>query len=102
MLMFGRFAFARLLAAATICFALAASAAPPASADPTPKDVIKVYADIAQAAYGDSLDMARALKLAVDAFLQSSCRARDVDRGPHPLHADRGFPLRQSAERSQT
>jgi putative iron-regulated protein len=67
--MFGRFAFARLLAAATICFALAASAAPPASADPTPKDVIKVYADIAQAAYGDSLDMARALELAVDAFL---------------------------------
>ena len=43
--MFGRFAFARLLAAATICFALAASAAPPASADPTPKDVIKVYAE---------------------------------------------------------
>lgn len=57
---------------------------------------------IAQAAYGDSLDMARALKLAVDAFLQSSYRARDVERGPHPLHADRGFPLRQSAERSQT
>jgi len=56
MLMFGRFAFARLLAAATICFALAASAAPPASADPTPKDVIKVYADIAQAAYGVHLD----------------------------------------------
>src|SRR5262249_2809362 len=69
MLMFGRFAFARLLAAATICFALTASAAPPASTDPTPKDVIKVYADIAQAAYGDSLDTARTLKLTVDAFL---------------------------------
>jgi putative iron-regulated protein len=71
--MFGRFAFARPLAAATICFALAASAAAsPASADPTPKDVIKVYADIAQAAYTDSLSTARTLKLAVDAFLAKS------------------------------
>src|SRR5690242_7484708 len=41
----------------------------PAFADPTPKDVLKIYADIAQAAYGDSLDTARTLKLAVDAFL---------------------------------
>jgi putative iron-regulated protein len=61
---------ARPIAAATVCFALAASAAAsPASADPTPKDVLKVYADIAQAGYADSLDTARTLKLAVDAFL---------------------------------
>jgi putative iron-regulated protein len=31
--------------------------------------VLKIYADIAQAAYGDSLDAAHTLKLAVDAFL---------------------------------
>jgi putative iron-regulated protein len=68
--MFGRFLMARPIAAATVCFALAASAAaPPATADPTPKDVLKVYADIAQAGYADSLDTARTLKLAVDAFL---------------------------------
>ena len=41
----------------------------PASADPTPKDVLNTYADIAQAAYTDSLDTARTLKLAVDAFV---------------------------------
>jgi putative iron-regulated protein len=40
-----------------------------ASAQSTPKDVIKTYADIAQAGYGDSLDTAKTLKLAVDAFL---------------------------------
>jgi putative iron-regulated protein len=34
-----------------------------------PKDVIKLYADIAQAAYTESLSTARTLKLAVDAFL---------------------------------
>ena len=100
--MFGRFAFARLLAAATICFALAASAPPTSLSRPHAQGCHQGLRRIAQAAYGDSLDMARALKLAVDAFLQSSCRARDVDRGPHPLRADRGFPLRQSAERSQT
>ena len=38
-------------------------------ADPTPKDVLKIYADIAQAGYTDSVDTARTLKLAVDAFL---------------------------------
>jgi putative iron-regulated protein len=68
--MFERFVFARPLAAATFCLALAAgTGASPAFADPTPKDVLKIYADIAQAAYGDSLDTARTLKLAVDAFL---------------------------------
>jgi putative iron-regulated protein len=68
--MFERFAFARPLAAATLSLALAAgTGASPAFADPAPKDVLKIYADIAQAAYGDSLDTAHTLKLAVDAFL---------------------------------
>ncbi len=41
----------------------------PAAADPAPKDVLKTYADIAEAAYSDAADTARTLKLAVDAFL---------------------------------
>jgi putative iron-regulated protein len=41
----------------------------PALAESSPKDVLKVYADIAQAGYTDSLDAAETLKLAVDAFL---------------------------------
>jgi putative iron-regulated protein len=40
-----------------------------ASAQSAPKDVVKTYADIAQAGYTDSLDTAKTLKLAVDAFL---------------------------------
>jgi len=40
-----------------------------AMAGPAPKDVLKIYADIAQAGYTDSLDTARTLKLAVDAML---------------------------------
>ena len=41
----------------------------PAAAESAPKDVLKTYADIAQAGYTDSTDTARTLKLAVDAFL---------------------------------
>jgi putative iron-regulated protein len=41
----------------------------PAAADPTPKDVLKTYADIAQAGYEDSLETAKTLRLAIDAFL---------------------------------
>jgi putative iron-regulated protein len=68
--MFGRFSLARPLAAATLCVGLAAGLeTSPANADSTAKDVLKVYADIAQAAYTDSLDTANTLKLAVDAFL---------------------------------
>jgi putative iron-regulated protein len=44
-------------------------ATPAAAAEPAPKDVIKTYADIAEAAYSDAADTARTLKLAVDAFL---------------------------------
>ena len=69
--MFGRCATDRPFAAASLCVALAASlaASPASAADPTPKDVLKIYADIAQAGYTDSLDTARTLKLAVDSFL---------------------------------
>ena len=68
--MFGRFSLVRPLAAATLCVGLAAGLeTSPANADSTAKDVLKVYADIAQAGYTDSLDTANTLKLAVDAFL---------------------------------
>ena len=68
--MFGRFSLAGPLAAATLCVGLAAGLeTSPANADPTAKDVLKVYADIAQAGYADSLDTANTLKLAIDAFL---------------------------------
>ena len=40
----------------------------PAMADST-KDVLKTYADIAQAGYEDSLETAQTMKLAIDAFL---------------------------------
>ena len=40
----------------------------PAAADGS-KDVLKTYADIAQAGYEDSLDTAKTLRLAVDAFI---------------------------------
>jgi putative iron-regulated protein len=40
-----------------------------AFAQTTPKDVIKTYADIAQAGYTDSLDTASTLKLAIATFL---------------------------------
>src|SRR3990172_3431582 len=44
-------------------------AAAPALAEPSPKDVLKTYADIAEAGYTDSLDTAKTLKLAIGAFL---------------------------------
>jgi putative iron-regulated protein len=69
-MMFGRLSMARPLAAATLCVGLAAGVGTsPAAADPTPKDVLTIYADSAQAGYTDSLDTARTLKLAVDSFL---------------------------------
>jgi putative iron-regulated protein len=42
---------------------------------PTPKDVLKAYADIAEAAYADASDTARTLKLAVDAMLAQPTEA---------------------------
>jgi len=44
-------------------------AAVPALAESASKEVLKTYADIAQAGYTDSLDTAHTLKLAIDAFL---------------------------------
>ncbi|HVQ11359.1 MAG TPA: imelysin family protein [Methyloceanibacter sp.] len=52
--------------AAAIGLCLASS---PAAADSASKNVIATYADIALAGYTDSLDTAKTLKLAVDAFL---------------------------------
>jgi putative iron-regulated protein len=49
--------------------ALSACLAAPVAAAPAAKDVVKIYADIAEAAYGDSADTARTLKLAVDALI---------------------------------
>ncbi|ODS01685.1 peptidase [Methyloceanibacter superfactus] len=46
----------------------------PAAAD-TSKDVLKNYADIAQAGYEDSLDTAKTLKLAIDAFIAEPTEA---------------------------
>ncbi len=61
---------ARPLAAATFCVGLAAGlGVSPASAAPAPKEVLTTYADIGQAAYTDSLDAAKTLKLAVDVLL---------------------------------
>src|SRR5215467_501679 len=44
-------------------------AAPPAVAEPSVKDVLKTYADIAQAGYTDSLATAKTLQLAVNKLL---------------------------------
>ena len=52
---------------ATLAICLAAPVV--AEPAPAPNEVLKVYADIAQAAYTDSLDTARTLKLAIDALL---------------------------------
>jgi putative iron-regulated protein len=68
--MFGRSTLARPFAAATLCLSLGTGVATsPALAEPTPKDVLKTYVDMAEAGYIDSLDTARTLKLAVDTFL---------------------------------
>ena len=69
-LMFGRSTLARPFAAATLCLGLATGVTiSPALAEPTPKDVLKTYVDMAEAGYTDALDTARTLKLAVDALL---------------------------------
>ncbi|HEX2446941.1 MAG TPA: imelysin family protein [Methyloceanibacter sp.] len=60
---------AGLFAAAAFCVGVTAGLGIAHGADATPKNVLKIYADIAQAGYEDSLDTAKTLKLAVDAFL---------------------------------
>lgn len=46
-----------------------------ASADPSSKDVLKSYADIAQAGYEDSLETAKTLRLAIGAFLDKPTKS---------------------------
>ncbi len=54
---------------AALAIALYPLAAPAYAGAPTAKDVLKTYADIAEAGYSDSLAAAKKLKSAVDAFL---------------------------------
>ncbi|MGZ5824115.1 MAG: imelysin family protein, partial [Hyphomicrobium sp.] len=60
----------RLFAASLAAAAVLAGAA---SADPVPAalEVVKTYADIAEASYGDALAGARGLKTAVDTLVKS-------------------------------
>ncbi len=68
-------------------------------------DVLTTYADIAEAAYGDSLTTAQALQSAVSAFLAApsdetlTSRATGLARRPRAVSADRGLPFRQSHRR---
>jgi putative iron-regulated protein len=66
----------------------------PASAESAPKDVLKTYADIAQAGYTDSLDTAKTLKLAVDAFLAKP--TEDNLRGARAAWIDARIPYMQT------
>lgn len=64
----------RLKKSLVICFsavALSASGGGLAFAEPKVKDVIKTYADIAEATYEDSLISAKAMKKAIDGFLKN-------------------------------
>jgi len=48
--------------------------ASPATAEPSAKDVLKTYADIAEAGYTDAAATATTMKLAIDAFLAKPTR----------------------------
>jgi putative iron-regulated protein len=54
-----------------LSFASAPIAAGPAASETKVKDVLKTYADIAAAAYADSLATAKTLKLAIDRLLET-------------------------------
>ena len=60
---------ARIAAALLACLVSMPAMAEPARAA-SAKDVLKTYADIAEAAYGDSLATAKTLKLAIDRLLE--------------------------------
>jgi len=91
----------RLLAAVLATTALTAT--PLRAADPAA--VVTTYADIAAAAYGDSLTTAQALQAAVAALIAAPSEstlaaARTAsDRRPRALSADRGVPLWQCHRR---
>ena len=67
----------------------------PAAADGS-KDVLKTYADIAQAGYEDSLDTAKTLRLAVDAFIVKPTEANL--RGARAAWIAARIPYMQTAE----
>jgi putative iron-regulated protein len=61
--------YVRSIAIPIAALAMSACLAAPLAAAPAAKDVLKIYADIAEAGYADSADTARTLKLAVDALI---------------------------------
>ncbi|HLC09254.1 MAG TPA: imelysin family protein [Methyloceanibacter sp.] len=58
------FAFFIAISAASLAFVSS-----PVAAEPSAKDVLKTYADIAEAGYADAAATAKTMKLAIDAFL---------------------------------
>ena len=74
------------LIALGICLGLS-----PAAAEPSAKDVLKTYADIAQAGYADSLATAKTLQLAVDQLPRQADRAR-ICSPPAPPGSPRASP----------
>jgi uncharacterized iron-regulated protein len=76
-----------------ICFC----SSPARAAEVTAKEVIKTYADIAQADYEDSLETANTLKLAVEAFLaeptEGNLRAARAAGSPHASLTCRPKPI---------
>lgn len=77
-------------ARAALVLTIGASALPAAAA-PAPEAVLDLYADIALAGYGDALTTARALDVAIDAFLDDPSEdtlalARDAWRAARPWY----------------
>jgi putative iron-regulated protein len=62
-------------AACSVLWGLASAPAPVVAAPTSAKAVIETYANIAEAAYGDSLVAAQALKAAIDTFLKAPTEA---------------------------
>lgn len=67
----GYTAVLRALVAATAMTAAALSAAPSRAEAPAVRDILKTYADIAEATYGDSLTAAKRLKGAINTLITS-------------------------------
>ena len=57
-------------------------------------EVVKTYADIAAAGYGDSLTSAQALQVAVEALIAAPSDETLQAARARALSADRGIPLR--------
>ncbi len=90
------------LAAAGACILLLAA---PAARAAEPAAVVKTYADIAQAAYEDTLTAGKALQQAIAGFLakpspETQKAAREAWLAARvPYHADGSLPLRQPDRR---